>query len=54
MYKLKVKQLGKWGDFVESHENKTPVTFKTLKEAEEVMEKRIKMFGPIYKIVEVK
>lgn len=53
MYKLKVKQFGKWGDFVESHKNKTPVIFKTLMEAEEEMNNRVKMFGPIYKIEKV-
>ena len=53
MFKLKVKQFGKWGDFVESHENKTPVLFNTKEEAEAVKLKRVDMFGPIYRVVEV-
>ena len=53
MFKLKVKQYGTWGDFVESNTNKTPVLFNTKEEAEAVKSKRVKMFGPIYKVVEV-
>lgn len=53
MYKLKVKIFGSWGDFYESDTNRVQVIFKTQKEAEKEMNKRIEMFGKIYKIEEV-
>lgn len=54
MYKLKVKQYGIWTDFIESSTNKTPVIFKTLDDAEDEKNKRVEMFGPIYKVVKAK
>lgn len=53
MFKLKVKIFGEWGDFYESDTNRIPVIFRTIKEANEMKYKRVDMFGPIYKVVEV-
>ena len=41
-YKLKVKRLGKWGDFLESDTNRTPVIFKTIEEAVDEKNKRVR------------
>lgn len=54
MYKLKVKQYGLWCDFVQSDKDRTPVEFKTRNDTEAEKDSRVKMFGPIYKVVEVK
>tara|TARA_R110000851_G_scaffold236513_1_gene389197 strand:- start:4207 stop:4401 length:195 start_codon:yes stop_codon:yes gene_type:complete len=49
-YKLKVKRLGKWGDFLESDTNRTPVIFKTIQDAIDEKNKRVNTYGEIYKI----
>ena len=53
-YKLKVKRLGKWGDFLESDTNRTPVIFKTIEEAVDEKNKRVRTYGEIYKVEAIK
>jgi len=54
MFKIMVKEYGSWVNFTKSNEDKELVIFETREDAEKVKRQRVGMFGPNYKIVEVK